>query len=81
MSAADAGRYSSAVNPASAVSATISRMPVACDRASIVAADENIETTMLLRRPIVSAKWPPASAAAMLPTPYALNARPAAAAV
>ena len=77
--AADAGRYNSAVNPASTVSDTIRPMPVACDSASIVVADENIDSAILFRRPMVSANCPPASAAAMLPIPYALNARPAAA--
>ena len=51
-----AGRYSSVVRPVSAVSAIIAASDSACDSSSMEAADENMESAMVLRRPILSVR-------------------------
>ena len=64
-----AGRYISPVKPASQVKATMAPNCCAWERQSMAAATENIDSTMVLRRPSVSAKYPPTTAAMSKPTP------------
>ena len=68
-SAAAAGRYISPVRPASVVRMMISGSDRACESASSVAAELNIESASALRRPNRSATQPPTPAATTFPTP------------
>jgi hypothetical protein len=72
-----AGRYSSAVNPASAARLTIPGNDFACERHNIITAALNMDTTMVRRRPTRSASQPPSNAATSVPIPYAPIAIPA----
>jgi hypothetical protein len=53
----------------------------ACDSASMVTVDANIDRAMVWRRPMRSARCPPSIEATMWPPPYELTARPACAGV
>jgi len=64
-----AGRYISAVNPARPVNNMIRARWRACERSSRVAAAENMEMAIAVRRPRRSASWPPTAEAARLPNP------------
>ncbi len=56
---------------------TIGAYVCACESASMAAAEPNMETAMVLRRPMRSAKCPPSIDATRCPPPYAPTARPA----
>src|SRR5688572_6780455 len=66
-----AGRYNSPARPARNVMPTNAQNDRACDSNNIVTAAENIESTIVLRRPIVSARYPPSGDATKCPAPYA----------
>jgi hypothetical protein len=63
--------------PTRNVRTTIVEYARACESASIVTAEPNIDSAIVCRRPMRSARCPPSIEAMMCPAPYTLTARPA----
>src|SRR6266542_4090552 len=72
-----AGRYISVASPARKARGRMAPYEWTWDTARTAAALENMESTIVLRRPTRSARCPPTSEARTSPTPHTATARPA----